>query len=346
MTPPRSPPPRSMRVMVERVAVMALMALAIIANFRKQYSAAAVDASFVSAAGSLILGQWVLAAFLPSTPVVSYGSHLMVAMFFLSACVGFDGALKDWNDHTYTAHNRLLRVLPQVTSGSCFGALVLASCRLTIDLWEPTRVAIMTVATVMLVVAVLAMHANEHGAEHCFQPGCTSPALFATWAAAWLGLQLLLTPQVRLAISERAGLGLHAVFGLRELNSGEAQGLLRQVTRAEAAAAKARMTRTLEAALNNAVAMRAAATREWREEGLKRRALHALAQNSGRASAVGARLQREQKRQHPSPRSRVRLMRDGYAAEAEARLLLRASRLASRTAAMSAGSSSLETGST
>ena len=72
---------------------------------------------------------------------------------------------------------------------------------------------------------------------------------------------------MRLAISERAGLGLHVVFGLRELNSGEAQGLLRQVTRAEAAAAKARMTRTLEAALNNAVAMRAAATREWREEG-------------------------------------------------------------------------------
>ena len=119
----------------------------------------------------MILGQLVLAAFLPSTKVVSYGSHLMVAMFFLSTCVGFDGAWKDWNDHTYTAHNRLLRVLPQVTSGSCFGALVLASCRLTIDLWEPTRVAIMTVATVMLVVAVLAMHANEHGAEHCFQPG-------------------------------------------------------------------------------------------------------------------------------------------------------------------------------
>ena len=335
MTPPRSPPPRSMRVMVERVAVMALMALAIIANFWKQHRAAAADTSFVSAAGSLILGQLVLAAFLPSTKVVSYGSHLMVVMFFLSTCTGFDGAWKDWNDHTYTAHNRLLRVLPQVTSGSCFGALALVSRRLTSDLWEALRVAIMTVATVMLVVAVLAMHANEHGAEHCFQPGCTSPALFATWAAAWLGLQLLLTPQVRLAISERVGLGLHVVFGLRELNSGEAQGLLRQVTRAEAAAA-----------MNNAVAMRAAATREWREEGRQRRALHALAQNSGWASAVGARLQREQKRQHPSPRSRVRLMRDAYAAEAEARLLLRASRLASRTAAMSAGSSSLETGST
>ena len=334
-----------MRVMVERVAVMALMTLAIIANFRKQYSAAAVDASFVSATGSLTLGQLVFSAFLPSTKVVSYGSHLMVAMFFLSACVGFDGAWKDWNDHTYTAHNRLLRVLPQFTSGACFGALVLVSRRLTSDLWEALRVAIMTVATVMLGVGVLAMHANDHGAEHCFQPGCTSPALFATWAAAWLGLQLLLTPQVRLAISERAGLGLHVVFGLRELNSGEAQGLLRQVTRAEAAAAKARMTRTLEAALNNAVAMRAAATREWREEGRQRRALHALAQNSGWASAVGARLQREQKRQHPSPRSRVRLMRDAYAAEAEARLLLRASRLASRTAVMSAGSSSLETGS-
>ena len=49
VTPPRSPPPRSMRVMVERVAVMALMALAIIANFWKQHRAAAVDASFVSA---------------------------------------------------------------------------------------------------------------------------------------------------------------------------------------------------------------------------------------------------------------------------------------------------------
>ena len=102
-----------MRVMVERVAVMALMTLAIIANFRKQYSADAVDASFVSATGSLTLGQLVFSAFLPSTKVVSYGSHLMVAMFFLSACVGFDGAWKDWNDHTYTAHNRLLRVLPR-----------------------------------------------------------------------------------------------------------------------------------------------------------------------------------------------------------------------------------------
>ena len=137
-----------MRVMVERVAVMALMTLAIIANFRKQYSAAAVDASVVSATGSLPLGQLVFSAFLPSTKVVSYGSHLMVAMFFLSACVGFDGAWKDWNDHTYTAHNRLLRVLPQTTSGACFGALVLVSRRLTSDLWEALRVAIMTVATV------------------------------------------------------------------------------------------------------------------------------------------------------------------------------------------------------
>ena len=345
MTPPRSPPPRSMRVMVERVAVMALMALAIIANFRKQYSAAAVDASFVSAAGSLILGQLVLAAFLPSTKVVSYGSHLMVAMFFLSACVGFDGALKDWNDHTYTAHNRLLRVLPQFTSGACFGALVLVSRRLTSDLWESLRVAIMTVATVMLVVGVLAMHANEHGAEHCFQPGCTSPALFATWAAAWLGLQLLRRRRCAWRSASAWASGCTSSSGCAS-STRRGAGLLRQVTRAEAAAAKAHMTRTLEAALSNAVAMRAAATREWREEGLKRRALHALAQNSGWASAVGARLQREQKRQNPSPRSRVRLMRDAYAAEAEARLLLRASRLASRTAAMSAGSSSLETGST
>ena len=327
-----------MRVMVERVAVMAVMALVIITNLRNQYRVDAIDASFLSAAGSLILGEVVFSAFLPSTKIVSHGSHLMVAMFFLSIFVGFDGAWKDWNDHTYTAHNRLLRVLPQLTSGSCFGALVLASRRLTIDLWEPTRVAIMTVATVMLVVAVLAMHANAHGAEHCFQPGCTSPALFATWAAVWMGEQLLLTPQVRLAISERAGLGLHVVLGLRELNSGEAQGLLRQVTRAEAADTKARITRTLEVALSNAVAIRAAATRKWREERCKRRALHVLARNSGWASAVGARSRRTPK-QNPSPRSRVRLMRDAYAAEAEARLLLRASRLASRTAVTSTGSS-------
>ena len=63
-----------MRVMVERVAVMALMALAIIANFWKQHRAAAADTSFVSAAGSLILGQLVLAAFLP--PAASFPPRL------------------------------------------------------------------------------------------------------------------------------------------------------------------------------------------------------------------------------------------------------------------------------
>ena len=40
VTPPRSPPPRSMRVMVERVAVMALMALAIIAILKQRAAAA------------------------------------------------------------------------------------------------------------------------------------------------------------------------------------------------------------------------------------------------------------------------------------------------------------------
>ena len=274
----------------------------------------------------MILGQLVLAAFLPSTKVISYGSHLMVVMFFLSTCTGFDGAWKDWNDHTYTAHNRLLRVLPQVTSGSCFGALVLASCRLTIDLWEPTRVAIMTVATVMLVVAVLAM-ANEHGAEHCFQPGRTSPALFATWAAAWLGLQLLLTPQVRLAISERVGLGLHVVFGLRELNSERRRGSCGR-SRRRGGGGEAHMTRTLEAALNNAVAMRAAATREWREEKPKRRALHALARiRAGRA--LSARAYSGSRNGTPIPALACAAHARRVRRRAEARLLLRASRLAS-----------------
>ena len=100
---------------------------------KSQASADAVDASFVSATGSLTLGQLVFSAFLPSTKVVSYGSDLMVAMFFLSACVGFDGAWKDWNDHTYTAHNRLLRVLPLllvITTTTRIGALRTGTTRI------------------------------------------------------------------------------------------------------------------------------------------------------------------------------------------------------------------------
>ena len=174
--------------------------------------------------------------------------------------------------------------------------------------------AIMTVATVMLVVGVLAMHDNNTAPSIASNPKYAAGAYHVGRGVA--GPSAPADAASALGDGERAGLGLHVVFGLRS-SVRRGAGAPRQVTRAEAAAAKARMTRTLEVALNNAVAMRAAATRS----GAKRAGSggKGTRRPEFKASAVGARLQREQKRQHPSP-PRVRLMRDAYAAEAEARL--------------------------
>ena len=127
--------------------------------------------------------------------------------------VGLAGAWKDWNDHTYTAYNRFLRTVPQTITGLAAVAAFVSGHRFTCDWWELLRAASAMGASVMVVVAAAAAHGNAHGAEPqlCFHPGCHSPTLFAIWGAVWLAISAVLTPNVRVFISDHTGLGMRVV---------------------------------------------------------------------------------------------------------------------------------------
>ena len=147
------------------------------------------------------------------------GRRVMQALLLGITYVGLAGAWKDWNDHTYTAYNRFLRTVPQTITGLAALAAFVSGHRFTCDWWELLRAASAVGASVMVVVAAAAAHGNAHGAEPqlCFHPGCHSPTLFAIWGAVWLAISALLTPNVRVFISDHTGLGMRVV-GLEFLN--------------------------------------------------------------------------------------------------------------------------------
>ena len=125
----------------------------------------------------------------------------------------------------------------------------------------------------------------------------------------------LLTPARRAALSVRLGLGLRHV-GLGELNSSAVKRLLRQHDEDEDAMAKARLASSLRAALEASKAVRVKATREWREESGKMRALRALAKHARTARAGEAPVKRAQ------GAARARLLVDADREEARARRYL------------------------
>ena len=202
-----------------RVGAFAVASAYVITNFAWQIiHLEASDADLVSTAAGHMAGYIVASAFLPTTKFKN-GRRVMQALLLGITYVGLAGAWKDWNDHTYTAYNRFLRTVPQTITGLAALAAFVSGHRFTCDWWELLRAASAMGASVMVVVAAAAAHGNAHGAEPqlCFHPGCHSPTLFAIWGAVWLAISAVLTPNVRVFISDHTGLGMRVV-GLEFLN--------------------------------------------------------------------------------------------------------------------------------
>ena len=259
----------------------------------------------------------VVSALMPDTSVSIWTRRASVLMLALGAVTGVHGAYDEFTQTSIPivdGFHRLVRITPYLVLALSDGAGAIGAATTGGDGWRFIQLSEFRVAIGLVVVGTVGA-----ATERTVPPQSSPPWTMVVWGASMGATILSLTPARRVWLSVRLGLGLRHV-GLGEFNSVEVRRLLHAHTRAEAAAAKARMLTTLEAALHNAAATRAAATREWHEEGRQRRALHALAENARRRTG-GARSQRGPE-QRPHPRSRARLVHASYVAEAEARRLI------------------------